>query len=262
MRSPNEPPQKEVELRVLSAARNAGVPIPTGEIIGEEPDFRFKTETGDLGIELSEVLSPASSNGGIAPIEQAAFYEDFIRLAQEQFTKEIGTPVRVTVHFGDRDAGHTRRNKRKMARTLFQCVKDNLPRARDFVYLSGSIVPEGLGSITITSGAGDWDCSQCSGITLDSIRPQIASRISAKNDLVPKYRSNLPYGAAIWLLLYSRPNVSRSVPIPYGIDQWKFPFKFDRVFWFVVLGSEVVEIQREGSRSPDSLNLESPLPLN
>jgi hypothetical protein len=247
MRPPDEPSQKEVELRVLDAARKAGVPIPTGEIGGEEPDFRFKTETGYLGIELSEVLSPASPGSGISPIEQAAFYGDFIRLAQEQFSREVGVPVRVRVHFGDRDAGHTRRNKRKMARTLFQYVKENLPRGTDFVHLAGSGVPEGLGSITITSGVGDWDYSQCSGIVLDDIRPQIASRINAKNELLPKYRSNLPEGAAIWLLLYSRPNVSRSVPIPHGIEQWKFPFEFDRVFWFVILGNEVVEIQRAES---------------
>jgi hypothetical protein len=39
MRLPNEPTQKEVELRVLHAARKADVPIPTGEISGEEPDL-------------------------------------------------------------------------------------------------------------------------------------------------------------------------------------------------------------------------------
>jgi hypothetical protein len=46
MRPRGEPPQKEVELRVLNAARDAGVPIPTGETIGEEPDFRFNRNRG------------------------------------------------------------------------------------------------------------------------------------------------------------------------------------------------------------------------
>jgi hypothetical protein len=245
VRSPNEPPQKEIELRVLSAARKAGVPIPTGEIVGEEPDFRFKTEFGDLGIELPEVLSPASTKEGITPVEQAAFYQDVLRMAQEQFTKEIGAAVRVAVHFGDRDASHTRRNKRKMARALFQCVRDNLTRTTDFVALYWPKVPEGFGSITITRQAEDWNCFQCAGVRFEDIRPQIASRISAKNELLPKYRSNLPEGAAIWLLLYTRPNVSRSVPVPHGIEDWKLPFEFDRVFWFVILGDEIVEIQRE-----------------
>lgn len=202
MKSPDEPPQKEVELRVLAAARKAGAPIPTGEIVGEEPDFSFRTESGDLGIELTELLPPASTDGGITPVEQGAFYGDVIRIAQDQFRKEIGVPFRVGVTFGDSNAGHTRRNKQKLARTLVQCVKSNLPRATDFVALYGSEVPEGFGSITITSGdERDWHCSQCCVITLDDIPKQIASRISAKNALVPKYRANLPKGAAVWLLL-------------------------------------------------------------
>ena len=31
--------KKEIERRVLDAARKAGAPIPDGEIAGEEPDF-------------------------------------------------------------------------------------------------------------------------------------------------------------------------------------------------------------------------------
>jgi hypothetical protein len=244
MRHPDEPSQKEVELRVLNAARRAGAPIPTGEIVGEEPDFRFKAETGDLGLELTELLVPASTDGGISPVEQEAFYRDVIRIAQGQFCKSIGARVRVGVYFGDRNAGRVRRNKQKMACALFQVVKNNLHRATPFVHVSGAHVPEGFGSITITSEAGDWDYFQCSGITLNDMRAQIASRINAKNALVPKYRANMPEGAAIWLLLYSRPNVSRSVPVPHGIEEWKFQCEFDRVLWFVILGSEVVEIQR------------------
>jgi hypothetical protein len=33
--------KKAVETRALAAARSAGVPIPLGEIPGEEPDFTF-----------------------------------------------------------------------------------------------------------------------------------------------------------------------------------------------------------------------------
>jgi len=33
--------KKEIERRVLDAARKAGAPIPDGEIAGEEPDFRI-----------------------------------------------------------------------------------------------------------------------------------------------------------------------------------------------------------------------------
>jgi hypothetical protein len=33
--------RKIIETRALTVARNAGVPIPIGEIPREEPDFRF-----------------------------------------------------------------------------------------------------------------------------------------------------------------------------------------------------------------------------
>ena len=58
---PDMPSKKEVEQIVLDAARSAGVPIPDGGEAGEEPDFRFHTETGGLGIDVSELLRPAST---------------------------------------------------------------------------------------------------------------------------------------------------------------------------------------------------------
>jgi hypothetical protein len=45
--------------------------------------------------------------------------------------------------------------------------------------------------------------------------------------------------------LFSRVTVARSVPIPAGIEEWKFPFDFDRVFWFACLENRVVEFQRQ-----------------
>src|SRR5580692_6941245 len=62
--------KKRIEAYMLAAARKAGVPIPSGETLDEEPDFRFNDEIPALGIELSEVLRPASSNHGILPVEQ------------------------------------------------------------------------------------------------------------------------------------------------------------------------------------------------
>jgi hypothetical protein len=40
--------------------------------------------------------------------------------------------------------------------------------------------------------------------------------------------------------------VSRSIPIPYGIENWRFEFGFDRVFWFACLENRFVEIKRLG----------------
>jgi hypothetical protein len=42
----------------------------------------------------------------------------------------------------------------------------------------------------------------------------------AKNKLVSRYRENLPNGAQILLLLFSRPTVAGSVPIPHGMRRY------------------------------------------
>jgi hypothetical protein len=88
--------------------------------------------------------------------------------------------------------------------------------------------------------------SECGGITSSEIRSEIATKIAAKNELLPRYRANLPTGARAGLLLFSV-TVARSFLIPLGIGDWKFPFEFDRVFWFACFGDEVVEIQRAES---------------
>jgi hypothetical protein len=74
--------KKSVEAYMLSEARKAGMPIPLGEVASEEPDFRFATDAGPLGIELSEVLRPASTNNGISPVAQETFHEEIMEAAQ------------------------------------------------------------------------------------------------------------------------------------------------------------------------------------
>jgi hypothetical protein len=238
--------KKKIEARVLAAARKAGAPIPTGEIPGEEPDFRFHAETGVLGIELTELLRPASSNEGIVPVEEESFHQQIVRIAQEEYDRAMdGKPARVVAYFAN--ARGKKRNKCDMARSLAEFVKANIHRANPVIALSGVEVPEGFGSMSITSEPGDWWCGECGGVTVSQIREQLASRIAAKNELVPTYRANLPKGARVWLLLYSTVAVSRSMPIPHGIEEWKLPFGFDRVFWFTALGNQFVEIQRAES---------------
>jgi len=42
--------KKRIEAYILAAARKSGVPIPSGETLHEEPDFRFNDEIPALGI--------------------------------------------------------------------------------------------------------------------------------------------------------------------------------------------------------------------
>jgi len=237
--------KKVMEQRALTAAREAGAPIPKGETAGEEPDFRFLTPNGALGIEVSEVLRPASTNFGISPVEAESFHQAIMLKAQEKYQVTNTAPARVSVYFSP--ARGKRQDKHQMIDALVDAVTRNRNRANPAAVLKGSELPEGFDHILITAESGEWWSGEGGGITFSEIRTEIADKIAAKNKLVSRYRANLPTGAQVWLLLYSRVTVSRSVPIPFGIEEWRFPFEFDRVFWFASLENKVVDIRRTES---------------
>lgn len=238
--------QKRIESWYLAAARNAGVPIPSGELAGEEPDFRFQTMRGALGIELTEVLRPASSNHGIIPVEEESFHREVIETAQKgYYTVPNANPVHVSAYFTS--AKGKRRSKRELASALSKFVQANVHRANPVAPFRYKDTPDGFDSVVIVaeSNPGDWWSGEVGGVTLADIRPQVEARIAAKDRLVGTYRSNLPDGAELWLLLYSGVTVARSMPIPPGIETWRIPFQFDRVFWFTSLECQFTEIQRK-----------------
>lgn len=237
--------QKRIETWYLSAARHAGVPIPPGEIPGEEPDFGFQTTSGALGIELSEVLRPASSNHRISPAEEESFHREIIETAQKQYYKvPNATPVRVSTYFTN--ARGNRRNRHDLARALSEFVRRNVDRANPIASFAYRDAPHGFDSVVIVAepAPGDWWSGEVGGITLGDVRTQVEMRIAAKDTLVGKYRSNLPKDAELWLLLYTGVTVARSMPIPPGIEGWLVPSQFDRVFWFTSLDRQFVEIQK------------------
>src|SRR5580692_5771634 len=92
--------KKRVEAYMLTSARKAGVPIPNGETPCEEPDFLFDDHIPALGIELSEVLRPASSNHGILPVEQESFHREIITKAQQDYYDVLdANAAHVNVYF-------------------------------------------------------------------------------------------------------------------------------------------------------------------
>ncbi len=239
--------KKIVEAYMLSAARKAGVPVPVGEVACEEPDFRFATDAGPLGIEMSEVLRPATSNNGIVPVAQEAFHEEIMEAAQSAYYRNSqARPVKVRVYFAD--ARGKKQDRDAMARALADLVAGNSHRANPFVSLKErGELPDGFFWVGIDSQlAGDWWNGEAGGYNvLTDTRSQLAERISSKDKLVPTYRANLGDNARVWLLLYSGITAARSMLIPACAQGWRFPFSLDRVFWFASLENEFVEIQRK-----------------
>ena len=233
--------KKIIETRALNAARNAGVPIPFGETPGEEPDFRFNAM---LGIEISELLKPASSNFGIVPAEAESYHKEIVRMAQEQYYGSAdATPVTINLYFAN--ARGQRRDKREMAQTLAEFIRASIPQPNETSNFNDLELPKGFGSMSIWREWRDWWCGEGGSYTVSNIQEALTSRINEKNKSVASYRKNLAPGAQIWLLLYSTFAVSRGMEIPSGIEQWPFNFDFDRVFWFTTLGDKFVEIQRQ-----------------
>jgi hypothetical protein len=152
--------------------------------------------------------------------------------------------VHVSVYFTNTRG--ERRNKNQMADALTDFVKANNHRANPVTTFMHDDAPDGFDAITIIAelGRGEWWSGEGGGVHLSDIRPQVEARIDAKNLLVPTYRSNLPDGAQVWLLLYTGVTVARSMPIPYGAEEWTIRFQFDRVFWFTDLERQFVEIRR------------------
>lgn len=234
--------KKAVEIRALTAARKAGVPIPFGELPGERPDFRFNENM--LGVDITELLKPASSNFGIMPAEAESYHQEIVQLAQHQYYAAADAlPVTINLYFAS--ARGKRCDKREMARTLAEFIKANLPGPNETLNFNDLELPEGMGSMSIWREPRDWWCGEGGAYTVSNIQEALSSSIVAKNKLVPSYRKNLAPGAQVWLLLYSTFSVSRGMEIPYGIAQWRFRFDFDRVFWFTTLGNKFVEIQRQ-----------------
>jgi hypothetical protein len=130
-----------------------------------------------------------------------------------------------------------------MSRKLVEFVKANVHQAKPIANFGELQLPEGFGSMSIAAESGNWWTGEGGNVTLSDIRSSLDSAISSKNKLVPAYRKNLAAGAQVWLLLYSTASVSRGLPIPQGVEEWRFDFDFDRVFWFVSLGNEFVELR-------------------
>src|SRR5438309_7612381 len=147
--------KKDIEQRALAAARKAGAPIPTGELASEEPDFRFHTPTGVLGVEVSEVLRPASTNEGILPAEAEAFHQSILMKAQETY-QETNGPTRLSVYFSR--ARGKKQDRHHLIRSLVDCVARNRQRANPAIVLKDDDLPEGFDHVLITAESGEWWC--------------------------------------------------------------------------------------------------------
>src|ERR1700730_5283054 len=102
--------KKEIERWFLDAARERSALFPDGEIENaEEPDFRIRTATGPLDIEVTELLR--IGEGPFSPVEEEKFHREVVEIAKGDYYRTPNAiPLRVLVYFWNREGGT--RNKR------------------------------------------------------------------------------------------------------------------------------------------------------
>lgn len=247
--------QKGAEKRILEAACRVYKNLPTGQIVPfEEPDLKLITASAVLGVEVTRLVRPPEENG-FEPVKTESFHKEVIRLA-EQYYRASGLPVpEVGVYFLDEQRAELEnplawrslmdkkngRKAEKLARLICDFVQANYPSERDVVTFSRrDQLPVGIEVLTIASPLrGNWYSGE-SGSMGPLTYERLAEIIKTKNDLLPKYRANLP-GCPVWLLIYSGPSIAEGVPIP-RMDGWKFTYGFDKVLLYSGMDNRVFEV--------------------
>lgn len=244
--------KKEIERRALNVARSVSTLIPDGKTEDfEKPDFKVHTSTGLVGIEVTELMPAARSDGFSSPLDEKSFHQKVMQLAETEYRRmHREVPISVSAGFCRIDDDVTNERSavaRSMARSLADFVVSHMHLARPVETFSWRReLPKGFAVVTIwTPRDRAWYSHESMSLTLDGIHQRLAERIREKNALVETYRTNVP-GAPIHLLLYSCTEVPKGIPITHGMDDWGFQFDFERVFFLSTLDSAVVEIRRAG----------------
>jgi hypothetical protein len=233
---------KATERRALEAACAASPIIPAGKIQDfEKPDFKIEAVSGLIGIEVTELLPPPTSEIFASPLQEKSFHQGVVQLAEQEYNRlPRAVPAGVVVSFWRIEDG--KRDMRAMAHALAEFVRSHREQAKPVKIFSRlADLPEGFAVITIYSTYDrPWHAGEGSNLTSEQIHPLFAKRISEKNARLPTYRANLPDTPMI-LLIYSSAGVTRHVEIVHGMEEWEFAFDFDRVLFFSVLYNRVIE---------------------
>lgn len=222
--------KKVAERRTIESARRKSTLIPSGDLQEfEKPDWLIPS--AQLGIEVSYLFPQKPKNAAFSSPQLAQFQQDVIRKAEICYRGIGSRPAGVMAYF--KNDWLRKRNEQAMASEIAQFVWDNYPTDGGHVMLQqhGDGVHgwvDGLSIVAISCMNQPWDTSASSFIPILT-RDQLNSRISAKTERLPEYRTRVPQGWEIWLLLATSISVLHSVAVPHEVTTWKFESNFERI---------------------------------
>lgn len=235
---------KKIERRFLEDARRISLLIPAGEIRdSESPDFLIKTDSGILGIEVTQLFQPKATDQ-FSRRHAESFHQKVIHRASELYQKASSGPVDILVYFLE---DRLKFDLDTMARSLTAFVQDNYRADQEiethFYYDKCNNFPEGIFLIRIApplDGATNiWRTGE-SGKTLRLEYEFLAAEIQRKNVQVSRYRTKANY---VWLLMVaSLFPLSGSFSVPREVEKWNFSFDFDKVLLLSAEDTKVIEL--------------------
>jgi hypothetical protein len=216
-----KPTKKEIERRYMEEARLASPLFPSGPLHDHErPDFLISTDSGVLGIEVTELCreEPRAESGRLCKVPDAA------KMAHSRLSGSTGVDVSLVF-------------SRYASEIPFNSLRDslvNFVRDHEIGSTFNRDLPKGYSHIGIHSPFGDpagrWHAPRAFDV-VPAGRALLDSRINEKNQRVPKYRSA---ARTVWLLIVNDTFLGPGEVVVRRdeLAQWTFSFDFDQVLVF------------------------------
>jgi hypothetical protein len=194
-------PKKQRELKAIEALRAVYSDFPTGLVEqGEEPDFRVRSESGCVGIEVTEYFRPETVSG--SPLqEQEALAHQVSQRATEECLRRQAPPLLASVSFN-----HNHRLSKKdvvpLADTIASLVIPAASSGFWSVEIDDDLLPESVDYITVyrPSGLKEPFISNTGAVWVPEIdSTELARVVAGKERKLLSYRRDC---TQVWLLVF------------------------------------------------------------